>query len=222
MSSVVRIVVADDHPLIRQGLHALLESIDGFEVVGEAGTGDEAVAVSRASRPDVVLMDLNMPGGDGITATRRIVTDLPDVAVLVLTMREDDSALFAAVRAGARGYLLKGAGQHEVIRAITGVSRGEAIFGAQVAGRVLGALSSPPTPQRAFPQLTAREHQVLELLADGKTNAVIGRALGLNTRTVANHMSSIFTKLPAMDRAEAIIRARTAGLGHQTLSTDPG
>jgi DNA-binding NarL/FixJ family response regulator len=213
MSVPVRVVVADDHPLIRQGLRALLGSIEGFDVVGEAATGDEAVSVAGRCRPDIVLMDLNMPGTDGVTATRRITHDLPRTAVLVLSMREDDTAVFAAMRAGARGYLLKGADQDEVVRAITGVVKGEAVFGAQIAGRVLEALSAPPVTQRVFPQLTPREHEILELLAQGRSNASIARDLGLNPRTVANHMSSILTKLPATDRAEAIIRARQAGLG---------
>ena len=213
VDSPIRVVLVDDHPLIRQGFRALLGSVEGFDVVGEASTGAEAFAVVRGCRPDIVLMDLNMPGTDGLAATRRIVSDVPGVAVLVVTMREDESAILAAMRAGARGYLLKGADQEEILRAITSVARGEAVFGSHIASRVLDVLSSPPSSTRAFPQLTAREHQVLELLASGKSNVAIGRVLGLNTRTVANHMSSILAKLPAVDRSDAIIRARTAGLG---------
>jgi DNA-binding NarL/FixJ family response regulator len=213
VSAAVRVVVVDDHPLIRQGLRAVLTSLEGFEMVGEASTGDEAFAVVRACRPDVVLMDLNLPGTDGLAVTKQIVAECPEVGVLVLTMREDDAAVFTAMRAGARGYLVKGADQEEIVRAITSVARGEAIFGSHIATRVLDALSSPPSKPRSFPQLTPREHEVLVLLAAGKSNIAISRELGLNTRTVANHMSSIFTKLPAEDRADAIILARNAGLG---------
>ncbi len=213
MADPIRVVLVDDHPLIRQGFRALLGSVEGFDVVGEASTGAEAFAVVRGCRPDIVLMDLNMPGSDGLVATRRIVNEVPEAAVLVVTMREDESALLAAMRAGARGYLLKGADQDEILRAITSVARGEAVFGSHIASRVLDVLSSPPSPSRAFPQLTPREHQVLELLATGKSNVAIGRALALNTRTVANHISAILAKLPAIDRSDAIIRARGAGLG---------
>ncbi len=210
----IRVVIVDDHALLRQGVRALLSSLGGIEVVGEAADGREAVEVTRSLRPDVVLMDLHMAGVDGIESTRRITAEVPDTAVLVVTMLDDDASIFAAMKAGARGYVLKGADQDEVRRAITAVAGGEAIFGPTIATRVLQLLSRPTAPSaEAFPQLTGRERQVLEHVATGANNVAISRYLNLSPHTVANHVSSILMKLQATDRAEAIIRARDAGLG---------
>jgi DNA-binding NarL/FixJ family response regulator len=210
----IRVVVADDHLLIRQGVRALLGSLEGIEVVGEAADGEEAIAVAKATHPDVVMMDLHMPGTDGVTATRRLVAEMPGIAVLVVTMLDDDASVYSAMKAGARGYLLKGAEQDEILRAVTGVARGEAIFGPGVAGRLLDLLAhSPGATTMPFPELTTREREVLDLLAAGRNNAVIARRLGLSSHTVANHVSNILTKLHASDRTEVIIRARDVGLG---------
>ncbi|EFC79810.1 response regulator transcription factor [Parafrankia sp. EUN1f] len=212
----VTVVVADDHLLIREGVRALLESIAALELVGQAADGDEVIEVVRRTRPDVVIMDLHMPGTDGITATRRITAEHPGVAVLVVTMMEDDASVFAAMRAGARGYLLKGADQDELRRAINAVANGEAIFGPGIAARVLDLLGRPPTARVnvAFPELTAREREILDHLAAGRSNSTIARSLALSPRTVANHVSNIFAKLQVADRTEAAIRAREAGFGN--------
>lgn len=210
----ITVVVADDHPVVRDGLRALLGSLPGVTVVGEAATGSEAVRLAVTLRPDVVVMDLNMPELDGVAATREIQRVAPAVAVLVLTMFEDDDNLYAALTAGARGYLLKGAPQNEIAQAIAAVAAGGAVFGSKVAARVLGYLSSPPTPVREpFPRLTAREREVLDLVAAGMPNAAIAARLTLSGKTVGNHLSSIFTKLGQATRAEVIVLARDAGLG---------
>ena len=213
----IRVVIADDHPLVREGLRGVLTSKGGFEVVAEAEDGLEAVAVIRQLRPDVAVMDLHMPGLTGIDATRRIKTASPDTAVLVLSMFDDDDSVFAAIRAGARGYVLKGAGQLEVIGAIQAVARGEAVFGATIADRVLTLFTDRPTAHvEPFPQLTDRERQVLELLAQGHPNAEIAGRIGTTPKTVRNHVSNIFTKLQVLDRTQAVIRARDAGYGTDT------
>ena len=210
----VRVVVADDHPIVRDGLRALLTSIPDVELVGEATTGREAVRSAVTDRPDVIVMDLRMPDLDGAAATAEICRVAPDVAVLVLTMLDDDDSVFAAMRAGARGYLVKGASQQEIVRAITAVAAGEAIFGPGVARRVLRYFASPPaTAASAFPELSPREREVLDLIAGGLTNAAIAGRLGLSAKTVGNHTSAIFAKLQVAGRAEAIIRAREAGFG---------
>jgi DNA-binding NarL/FixJ family response regulator len=209
----VRVVLADDHPVVRDGLRSLLASLPGVELVGEAGTGREAVREAVLHRPDVVVMDLHMPDLDGIAATREVVRAVPSAAVLVLTMYDDDDSVFAAMRAGARGYLLKGAGQAEITGAIRAVAAGQAIFGPGVAARVLGYFSAPPRPDVPFPELTAREREVLDLIAAGQTNAAVAARLGLAAKTVANHLSAIFTKLQVAGRAEAIAVARQGGLG---------
>jgi DNA-binding NarL/FixJ family response regulator len=212
--STIRVVVADDHPIVLAGLTALLESLPDIEVVGSATNGRDAVREVVLTRPHVALLDLKMPELDGIAATRAIVRSAPDVAVLVLTMYDDDDSVFSAMRAGARGYLVKGVEQEDISRAIRSVAAGEAIFGPGVALRVLGFLTAPPTPaDPAFPELTTREHAILDLLAAGLPNAAIAERLGVAGKTVANNVSAIFTKLQVADRAQAIVRARDAGLG---------
>ena len=213
--TTTRVVVADDHPTFRRGLAALLDSLDDVELVGEAADGDTAVALVAETLPDVVVMDLNMPGINGIDATRRIAVAHPSVAVLVLTMLDEDESVFAAMRAGARGYVVKGADTGDVVRALESVARGDAVFGPAVASRVLSYLSRPLSArdQVMFPELTDREREILELLARGKTNSDIARTLVLSPKTVRNHVSNVFTKLQVRDRADAIARARDAGLG---------
>ena len=215
---VLRLLVCDDHPVYRDGLAALLGHLPGIQVVGTAADGHEAVARAAELQPDVVVMDLQMPGLHGIEATARITADSPHVAVLVLTMYDDDESVFAAMRAGARGYLLKGAAQHEIARAVSAVAGGEAIFGPAVARRVAAffagsSQTAPASPPQAFPQLTAREREVLDLLAAGRSNAQIAATLHLSPKTVRNNVSNVFAKLQVAGRAEAIIRARDAGLG---------
>jgi DNA-binding NarL/FixJ family response regulator len=212
--TVIRVVIADDHPIVREGLTALLSSVPGFDVVAYARTGREAVQEVVLHRPDVALLDLQMPELDGFGATRQIVRSAPDVAVLVLTMHADDDSVFTAMRAGARGYLVKGAEQEEILGAIRAVAAGEVIFGPAVAQRVLAFFSGPPpAPSNVFPELTDRERKILDLLAAGLSNAEIGQRLSLAGKTVANHVSSIFAKLQVAGRAQAIIKARDAGLG---------
>ena len=210
--SEIRVVLADDHPVVRAGLAALLGSLQGIEVVGVASDGREAVSEVVLQRPNVAVLDLQMPGQDGFAATREIARVAPEVAVLVLTMFDDDS-VFAAMRAGARGYVVKGAEQEEIGRAIRAVASGEAIFGPGVAQRVLRFFATPTPTADPFPELTAREREILDLLATGMSNSMIATRLGLSPKTVANHLSSIFMKLQVADRAQAILRARDAGLG---------
>ena len=209
----VRIVVADDHGIVREGLAALLSARDGFELVGTAATGSEAVRAAVTLHPDVLVMDIQMPEVTGIEATREIARVAPEVAVLMLTMFDDDESVFAAMRAGARGYVLKGAAGDNVIRAIAAVAEGEAIFGPGIARRTLAYLSRPRTDEALFPELTPREREVLALIADGLGNAAIASRLNLATATIGNHITSIFAKLQVTTRAEAIVRARTTGLG---------
>ncbi|MFF0266888.1 response regulator [Kribbella sp. NPDC004536] len=209
---MIRVVLADDHPVVRAGLAALLSSLPGIEVVGVASTGREAVREVVTTRPDVAVLDLQMPDLDGFAATRELARSAPEVAVLVLTMFEDDDSVFAAMRAGARGYLVKGAEQEEIARAIRAVAAGEAIFGPGVARRVLTFFAAPP-PTDPFPELTTREREILDHLAAGLSNQAIATRLDLAPKTVANNVSTIFTKLGTADRAAAIIQARNAGLG---------
>jgi len=212
----LRILIAEDHPLFRKGVISLLSSVPDFEVVGEATTGEEAVVRAEQLQPDVVLMDLQMPEVNGIEATRRILHESPSIRVLVVTLFEDEDSVFMALRAGARGYILKDADEEEMVHAIRAVGRGEAIFSPNVATRVLAyfAASSPggASPQ-AFPTLTDREREILHLIAQGQPNPSIAKELSLSTKTVGNYVSNIFTKLQVADRAQAIIRAREAGLG---------
>ncbi len=211
----IRVLIADDHPIFRDGMRGLLESVPDTEVVGEASSGEEAIALAAALQPDVILMDLKMPGCNGIEATRRILATSPHIGVLVVTMFEDDDSVFAAMRAGARGYLLKGANQAETLRAIRAVGNGEAIFGPAVAQRLIGffAAPTPTVPAQVFPDLTEREREVLALIAEGQGNQEIADQLFLSLKTVRNHVSNIFSKLQVADRAQAVIRAREAGLG---------
>jgi DNA-binding NarL/FixJ family response regulator len=212
----IRVLIADDHPLVLQGLKAALAPVPEVEVVAEAATGRAAIREAVLHQPDVIIMDLQMPELNGIDATRELARAVPTAAVLVLTMFDDDDWVFAAMRAGARGYVLKGAEQQEIARAIMAVAAGEAIFGPAVATRVLAYFATPSVTPTPFPELTAREREVLDLIAAGHTNHQIAQRLTLSAKTVANHISAIFAKLQVADRTQAILRARDAGLGHQS------
>jgi len=211
----IRVVVADDHPVFRAGMVTVLDDLPDIEVVGQAADGEQAISAVSEHAPDVVLMDLRMPGVGGLEATARIRVEHPEVAVVVLTMDSDDDSVFAALRAGARGYLLKESDVDDIERAITGVSRGEAVFGAGVAARVLSFFASGSRSVQAspFPQLTPREHEVLDLIAQGLDNATIARRLVLSDKTVRNRVSDILAKVHARSRAEMVALARDAGLG---------
>lgn len=219
MQDTIRVLIADDHPLFREGMRGRLDRVADIEVVGEAGSGDEAVELARELDPTVVLMDIKMPGLNGIEATREILETKPQTGVLVLTMFEDDDSVFAAMRAGAKGYLLKDCGGEGVVRAIRAVASGEAVFGPGVAERIMGFFSAPrpATPQRAFAELTEREEEVLSLVAEGKRNQEISRQLFVSLKTVRNHVSNILLKLQVSDRAQAVIRAREAGMGRDKV-----
>jgi len=214
IEETLTILLVDDHPLVREGLRALLTALPGMSIVGEADNGEEAVTKASELQPDIILMDLQMPKLNGIEATRRILQASPHIGILVLTMLEDDDSVFGAMRAGARGYILKGAGKAEVMRAITVVAHGEAIFSPQIAQRLMQYFANmrPILPEQAFPDLTEREREVLSLIVDGKTNAQIADTLSLSPKTVSNHISNIFSKLQVVDRAQAVSRARQAGL----------
>ncbi|GAA3632409.1 response regulator transcription factor [Microbacterium awajiense] len=212
----IRVVLVDDHPVYRDGLSMLLDSMDGVEVVATAADGAEAIEVVEGADAEVVVMDVQMPRLDGLAATRELVARHPHLAVVILTMSEDDETVFAAMRAGARGYLVKGASQHQIRAAITAVAGGELVFGAAIARRVAEFFAAGPATAPAaevFPQLTAREREILDLLAAGRPNPQIAQALFLSPKTVRNNVSNIFAKLQVADRAEAIVRARDAGLG---------
>jgi DNA-binding NarL/FixJ family response regulator len=216
---MIRVAIADDHPTVRSGLKALLASVEGIEVVGDSADGAAAVELALRERPQVVVMDIRMAGQDGIEATRRLAAEAPEVAVLILSMLEDDESVFAAMRAGARGYVLKGAEQEEIVGAIHAVSRGEAIFGPGVAQRVL-QLFGAERPAEPFPSLTAREREILDLMAAGASNTEIARKLFISPKTVSNNVSYILGKLQVADRSKAIVRARRSGLGRD--GKDPG
>mgnify|MGYP001206770682 CR=1 FL=1 len=211
----LRILIADDHPLFRDGLRALLTAAPDMELVGEATTGDEATSLAAELQPDVVLMDIQMPGLSGVEATRRIVQASPHIRVLVITMFEDDRTVFAAMRAGARGYVLKGASSSEMLRAIQAVGGGEAIFSPGIAIRMAEyfATSQPSASPPIFPELSDREREILDLIAQGRSNAEIAARLVLSPKTVRNHVSNVLSKLQVADRTEAAIKAREAGLG---------
>jgi DNA-binding NarL/FixJ family response regulator len=211
----MRILIVEDHPMFRDGLQKMLETVEEFNVVGEAATGEEAVKLAEQLKPNIILMDINLPKMSGIEATKRIVPTMPDIGILVLTMYDDDSSVFAAMRAGARGYLLKESNRNEIVRAIQAVSEGEAIFSPAIARRMMFYFEAKMkvTQVDVFPQLTEREREVLDHIAKGKNNAEIANKLGLNQKTVRNHVSNILSKLQASDRAHAIIMAREAGLG---------
>lgn len=211
----IRILIAEDSIPFREGLVSLLRSIDDFEMVGEAGTGEETLRLANQLQPDVILMDIQMPGMNGIEATRRIIYASPHISILMLTMYEDDESVFAALRAGARGYLLKGALKPEIARAVRGVASGEAIFGPSIARRLMQYFAAARSADlsQAFPELTEREFEILNLMTRHLTNIEIAEQLSLAHKTVRNHVSNIFAKLQVADRAQAIIRGREAGLG---------
>jgi len=214
----IKVLIADDHVFYREGVHAFLNNSPDIAVIDEASDGEEAVVKAREQKPDVVLMDLKMPGTNGIDATRRIHESDPKIGVLVITMFDDDDSVFAAMRAGARGYLLKDADKDEVVRAIVAVERGEAIFSPAIAQRMIQYFSAPSKASNKnqpaeFSKLTERELEILDLIAQGHNNLLISNKLSLSIKTVQNYVSSILTKLQVADRAQAIVRAREAGMG---------
>jgi DNA-binding NarL/FixJ family response regulator len=211
----IQVLICDDHAEFRHGLRALLETAPDVAVVGEAADGEAAIRAVGTLQPDVILMDLNMPGTNGVEATRRVVSTNPHIGIVVLTMVEDDDSLFAALQAGARGYLLKGTRETDIVRTVRGVAAGEAIFGPAIAKRLMRYFETPrtSTPTHAFPELTTREVEILQLMAEHLTNPEIAARLHLTPKTVRNNVSNIFTKLQVADRAQAIIAAREAGLG---------
>lgn len=210
----IRLLIADDHTFYREGVRTMLLGIREVEVVGESSDGDETIAKAETLQPDVILMDIKMPGTNGIEATRRILHASPYIQVLVVTMFEDDDSVFAVMRAGARGYLLKDADQDELVRAVQAVYRGEAIFSPAIAQRMIRYFSALPQTASAlaFPDLTEREREILHLIAQGESNTSIAKRLTLSLKTIQNHVSNIFSKLQVADRAQAIVRARNAGL----------
>lgn len=213
----IRILIADDNQPFRNGLKTLLLADPDLEVIGEASSGDEVIRMAQTLQPDIILMDLKMPGINGIEATRRILTANPHIRILMLTMFEEDEAVFSALRAGALGYLLKGALKAEILRAIRSVSTGEAIFGPAIAKRLILFFSrnDQTTVSNAFPELTQREREILDLIAQHRTNPEIAERLHLSSKTVRNHVSNILSKLQVANRAQAIIRAREAGMGKE-------
>jgi DNA-binding NarL/FixJ family response regulator len=209
---MITVLIADDHAMVREGLRALLSSMDGYELAGTASTGADAIRETVLLKPDLLVLDIGFPDLSGIEVVRRLAKAAPSVKILMLTMYDDDESILGAVRAGALGYVLKGADADDLLRAIAAVAAGEAIFGPGLARRALQVLSAPPEP--AFAQLNPREREVLELIASGLSNQAIAAKLGLSTNTISNHISSIFGKLQVGSRAEAIVRARSAGLGN--------
>jgi DNA-binding NarL/FixJ family response regulator len=215
--TTIRVLIADDHPLFRFGISALLNSLPDVVVVGEATTGEEAARLAETLQPDVILMDIQMPGINGIEATRRILEARPEARILVVTMFDDDASVFTAMRAGARGYVLKDSEKSTIVRAIRAAGQGEAIFSPAIAARLIDFFAAAPTvPRAVFPALTEREREILGLIAQGRSNTDIAQELALSAKTVANYVSSIFNKLQVADRSQAIVRARDAGLGGDT------
>ncbi len=216
----IRVLVADDHRLFRDGLRALLNSAEDLELVGEAGDGEEVVAQAAVLQPDVILMDLQLPGINGVEATRRILHSQPRVNVLVLTMFEDTDTVLAAMRAGARGYILKDTDEEALLRSVRAVASGEALFGPGVAERLMRYLAeaTPSAERAAFPELTDREREVLWLLAQGLSNQEVAERMGISLKTARNHVSNILGRLQVADRTEAVARARAAGLGAEKKS----
>ena len=210
---MIRVLIADDHPLFRQGLRSLIVDSPQTELVGVAADGAEAVRLALETQPDVILMDLRMPGMNGVEATRSLTAAVPGAAVLVLTMVEEDASVFAAMRAGAKGYVLKGAGPDTLLRSILAVAEGDAVFGFGIADRLTRFFSATSAQAVPFPRLTVREREILELLATGAANHTIATRLGLSEKTVRNNVSNVFTKLQGADRAAAVARARDAGMG---------
>jgi DNA-binding NarL/FixJ family response regulator len=210
----IRVLIADDHTLYREGVRGMLRSMPGMEVAGEAANGDQVIAKAEQLQPDIILMDIKMPGVNGVEATRRILHTSPHIGILVVTMFDDDESVFAAMRAGARGYLLKDADLDELVRAISAVHHGEAIFSPAIARRMVQyfAATRSARPIEAFPELTEREREVLALMAQGRSNEEIAARLVLSLKTVRNHVSNIFTKLQVSDRVQAILRAREEGI----------
>jgi len=211
----IRVLIADDHTLFRDGLRALLASVPDIEVVGEASNGQEAMARAIEHQPDVILMDIQMPDRNGIEATRQILRASPHIGIIVLTMFRDDDSIFAVMRAGARGYVLKGADQDVLLRAVRAVANGESLFSPEIAVRLMQFFTNlkPAVHSELFPELTTREREILTLIAQGETNAEIADKLVISMKTVRNHVSNIFSKLQVADRAQAALRAREAGLG---------
>jgi len=215
----IRVLIADDHALFREGLHAILKSVPDIEIVGEAGTGQEALTLASDLTPDVILMDIQMPDLNGVEASQRILKTQPGIGIIIVTMLEDDDSLFSAMRAGARGYVLKGADKAEMLKSIRAVAEGEALFGPTIAARLLNFFHDNPlqskneTSATHFPELTDRERDILACIAHGDTNTEIAEQLTISLKTVRNHISSIFNKLQVTNRAQAAIRARDAGLG---------
>lgn len=211
----IRVLIADDHTLFRNGLTSLLKSVDEVEVVGETATGRQTIEVAAQLQPDVILMDIQMPGDNGIEATRKIVRDSPHVGIIMLTMFDDDESVFAAMRAGARGYILKGVDQSALLRAIHAVAHGESLFSPEIAQRMMHFFSDlkPVEPADLFPELTGREREILTLIAQGAVNTDIASELVISVKTVRNHVSNILSKLQVADRTQATLRAREAGLG---------
>src|SRR5581483_11975834 len=221
----IRVLIADDHTLFRDGLRALLASIPDIQVIGEAASGQETAAQAAATQPDVILMDIQMPDMNGIEATRQILRTSPHIGIIILTMFKDDESVFAAMRAGARGYVLKGASQTVLLRALHAVASGESLFSPGIAQRLMGFFANlePTSRPELFPELTDREREILALIAEGQTNAEIADKLVISMKTVRNHVSNIFSKLQVADRAQAAIRAREVGLGGISTSVgDPG
>lgn len=210
----IRILVADDHTLFREGMHAILSGTPGCDVVGEAADGDEVVTRAAELRPDVILMDIHMPKCNGVDASRRVLRDQPAVGIIMLTMLEDDASVFASMRAGARGYILKGADKAEVLKTVRAVAAGEALFGAAIARRITRFFADGTVAvAQPFPDLTQREREVLVLIAQGDNNTEIAARLVISPKTLSNHVSNIFGKLQVADRAQAIVKARQSGLG---------